>query len=112
LILQASDQASHVELAREIVRSFNAAFGAIFREPVGMIPEAGLLPGTDGDPKMGRSRRNTINLFDDPEVVDSKVMAMFTDPGGSRRPTRVASKAIRSSYFTTPSTPTSTRSPS
>jgi tryptophanyl-tRNA synthetase len=74
------DQASHVELAREIVRSFNAAFGSTFREPVGMIPEAGLLPGTDGDPKMGRSRGNTINLFDDPAAVDTKVMAMYTDP--------------------------------
>jgi tryptophanyl-tRNA synthetase len=45
-----------------------------------MIPEAGLLPGTDGDPKMSRSRGNTINLFDDRAAVDSKVMAMYTDP--------------------------------
>jgi tryptophanyl-tRNA synthetase len=74
------DQASHVEIAREIVRFFNTAFGPTFREPVAMIPEAGLLPGTDGDPKMGRSRGNTINLFDDPAAVDSKVMAMYTDP--------------------------------
>ena len=46
-----------------------------------MIPASGLLPGTDGDPKMGRSRRNAINLFDDPVAVEAKVMSMFTDPG-------------------------------
>ncbi len=74
------DQASHVEIAREIVRSFNAAFGPVFREPAALIPGVGLLPGTDGDPKMGRSRNNAINLFDDPATVDSKVMGMFTDP--------------------------------
>lgn len=74
------DQASHVELAREIVRSFNASFGPVFPEPEALIPEVGLLPGTDGDPKMGRSRGNAIYLFDDRETVASKVMAMYTDP--------------------------------
>jgi tryptophanyl-tRNA synthetase len=74
------DQASHVELTREIVRSFNAAFGPVFREPVAMIPDIGLLPGIDGDPKMGRSRGNAINLFDDGATVESKVMSMYTDP--------------------------------
>lgn len=74
------DQASHVELAREVARSFNAAFAPILREPIAMIPEADLLPGTDGDPKMGRSRGNTINLFDEPAAVDAKVRAMYTDP--------------------------------
>ena len=62
------------------MRSFNGAFGAVFREPVAMIPESGLLPGTDGDPKMGRSRGNAINLFDDPATIESKVMSMYTDP--------------------------------
>lgn len=74
------DQVSHVELAREVVRSFNAAYGPILSSPVAMIPEIGLLPGTDGGPKMGRSRGNAIGLFDDRETVESKVMAMYTDP--------------------------------
>jgi tryptophanyl-tRNA synthetase len=74
------DQASHVELAREIVRSFNASFGPVFKEPQALIPEIGLLPGTNGDPKMGRSRGNAIDLFDDEESVVTKVMAMYTDP--------------------------------
>jgi tryptophanyl-tRNA synthetase len=74
------DQASHVELAREIVRSFTASFGPVFPEPEALIPAVGLLPGTDGDPKMGRSRGNAINLFDDETTVVAKVMAMYTDP--------------------------------
>jgi tryptophanyl-tRNA synthetase len=74
------DQVSHVELAREIARSFNAAYGPVLTEPVAMIPDIGLLPGTDGDPKMGRSRGNAIGLFDDRATVKAKVMAMYTDP--------------------------------
>jgi tryptophanyl-tRNA synthetase len=74
------DQASHVELAREIARTFNSTFRPTFAEPEAMIPATGLLPGTDGDPKMGRSRGNAINLFDEPATVEAKVMAMFTDP--------------------------------
>jgi tryptophanyl-tRNA synthetase len=74
------DQASHVELAREIARTFNSTFGPTFAEPEAMIPSTGLLPGTDGDPKMARSRGNAINLFDEPATVEAKVMSMFTDP--------------------------------
>ena len=74
------DQASHIELAREIARTFNAAFGPVFPEPVAIVPEVGLLPGIDGDRKMGRSRGNAINLFDDAATVEAKVMAMYTDP--------------------------------
>jgi tryptophanyl-tRNA synthetase len=74
------DQASHVELAREIVRSFNARFGPVFPQPKALIPDVGMLPGTDGDPKMGRSRANAINLFDDSATVEVKVMSMYTDP--------------------------------
>ena len=74
------DQQSHIELAREIARSFNDTFGPVFPVPDGLIPEVGLLPGTDGGSKMSRSLRNAINLFDDPVAVTAKVMAMYTDP--------------------------------
>jgi tryptophanyl-tRNA synthetase len=79
------DQASHVELAREIVRSFNGRFGPLFPEPQALIPDVGMLPGTDGDPKMGRSRANAISLFDDSATVEAKVMSMYTDPGRVHR---------------------------
>ena len=63
------DQASHVELAREIARSFNERFAPVFPVPTALAPRGGTLPGTDGSPKMSRSLGNTINLFDDEETV-------------------------------------------
>ena len=78
------DQASHVELAREIARTFNARFATVFPVPTALTPSGGTLPGTDGSPKMSRSVGNTINLFDDEETVRGKVMAMYTDPSRLR----------------------------
>ena len=78
------DQASHVELAREIARTFNERFAPVFPVPVALAPKNGTLPGTDGSPKMSRSVGNTINLFDDAETVRAKVMAMYTDPSRLR----------------------------
>ncbi len=78
------DQASHVELAREIARSLRREYGVELPEPKALVPEAGLLPGTDGRPKMGRSLGNAINLFDDEAEVTRKVMSMYTDPARIR----------------------------
>jgi tryptophanyl-tRNA synthetase len=78
------DQASHVELAREIARSFNERFGPVFPAPTALVTRGGTLPGTDGTPKMSRSLGNTINLFDDEETVRAKVMGMYTDPSRIR----------------------------
>jgi tryptophanyl-tRNA synthetase len=75
-----ADQAAHVELAREIARSFNERFMPVFPVPEGLAPIAGTLPGIDGSPKMSRSVGNTIDLFDDTETVRAKVMSMYTDP--------------------------------
>ena len=74
------DQAPHVELAREIARGFNERFAPVFPVPASLVPKGGTLPGTDGSPKMSRSVGNTINLFDDEEMVRAKVMSMYTDP--------------------------------
>jgi tryptophanyl-tRNA synthetase len=74
------DQASHVEIAREIARSFDERFGEVFPVPAAIASPGGTLPGTDGSAKMSRSVGNTINLFDDPATVRAKVMSMYTDP--------------------------------
>ena len=74
------DQTAHVELAREIARSFNERFMPVFPVPAGLGPASGSLPGIDGSRKMSRSVGNTINLFDDPETVRAKIMSMYTDP--------------------------------
>jgi tryptophanyl-tRNA synthetase len=75
------DQASHVEVTREIARRFNTRFGEVFPEPKAFIPEdAPLLVGTDGQAKMSKSLGNAIMLSDDAETVRKKVMSMYTDP--------------------------------
>ena len=72
------DQASHVELTREIVRRFNNFFGYVFPEPKELHTEVPVLPGTDGR-KMSKSYGNAIYLVDSAEVVREKARLMITD---------------------------------
>ncbi len=74
------DQESHIELSREIARRFNELFGAVFPIPEALIPDGGVLPGTDGNAKMGKSLNNAIFLTDDTAAVTKKIMGMYTDP--------------------------------
>lgn len=74
------DQESHVELAREIARSFNRAYGKVFPEPKALVGDTPTLPGIDGKAKMSKSLGNAIYLSDSREVVLKKVMNMYTDP--------------------------------
>jgi len=70
------DQESHVEIARR----FNELFAPVFPIPDALIPEGGMLPGTDGSGKMGKSLGNAIFLTDDSKTVEKKIRAMYTDP--------------------------------
>lgn len=72
------DQASHVELTREIVRRFNNIFGEVFPEPKELHTEVPVLPGTDGR-KMSKSYGNAIYLVDSADVVREKARMMITD---------------------------------
>jgi tryptophanyl-tRNA synthetase len=72
------DQASHVELTREIARRFNQTYAEVFPEPE--APLTPVLVGTDGQAKAGTSLGNVIMLSDPPDVVEAKVRTMFTDP--------------------------------
>ncbi len=72
------DQASHIELTREIARRFNQLYRPIFPEPD--APIGPMLVGIDGQAKMSKSLGNVIFLSDDPETVERKVMRMYTDP--------------------------------
>jgi tryptophanyl-tRNA synthetase len=74
------DQESHIELTREIARKFNDLYAPIFPEPRSLIPDVGVLPGTDGREKMGKSLGNAIYFADDPKTVAKKVKSMYTDP--------------------------------
>lgn len=76
------DQASHVELTREIARRFNATYAPIFPEPD--APIGLMLMGTDGQAKAGKSIGNVILLSDDPKSVQERVRSMYTDPARIR----------------------------
>jgi len=73
-----ADQASHVELTREIARRFNQTYGKVFPEPD--APIVPVLVGTDGQAKAGKSIGNVILLSDDAKAVETKVRSMYTDP--------------------------------
>ncbi|MCI0843491.1 MAG: tryptophan--tRNA ligase, partial [Chloroflexi bacterium] len=72
------DQASHVELTREIARRFNQTYADVFPEPD--APLTPVLVGTDGQTKASKSVGNVIMLSDPPDAVEAKVRTMFTDP--------------------------------
>ncbi|MGZ6329321.1 MAG: tryptophan--tRNA ligase, partial [Candidatus Limnocylindrales bacterium] len=73
------DQAAHLELAREIVRAFNARYGEVFVEPQAVFTDSPVVKGTDGQLKMSKSLGNTVEIFAPPEEIRRQVMSMVTD---------------------------------
>jgi tryptophanyl-tRNA synthetase len=80
------DQASHVELTREIARRFNNFYGDVFPEPQALHTEVPVLPGTDGR-KMSKSYGNAIYIIDinSEDVLREKTRLMITDRTRIRR---------------------------
>ena len=81
------DQASHLEISREIARRFNSLYGRggeVFPEPQALFTPTAKVPGIDGR-KMSKSYGNAINLSDSPEVILQKCKQMFTDPQRLKR---------------------------
>ena len=78
------DQASHLEISREITRRFNSLYSPVFPEPQALFTPTPKVPGLDGR-KMSKSYGNAINLSDPPDVVRQKCQSMFTDPTRIRR---------------------------
>lgn len=75
------DQVPMIEQTNDITRAFNRIYKReLFRECAALIPQGGLLPGTDGSSKMSKSLGNAIYLKDDEKTVAAKIKAMFTDP--------------------------------
>jgi tryptophanyl-tRNA synthetase len=80
LVPVGKDQASHLEVTREIARRFNDLYGETFPVPETLIGDVPTLVGIDGKAKMSKSLNNAIMLADTPEEVRQKVMGMYTDP--------------------------------
>ena len=79
------DQLQHLELAREIVRKFNARWGDVFPEPQPMLSSTPKILGLDGQAKMSKSIGNTITLGESDESMRKKLAVAATDPARARR---------------------------
>lgn len=79
LVPVGKDQAAHLELSREIVRSFNNRYGDTFPEPQAVYTSAPVVLGTDGVKKMSKSVGNTIEILASPDEIRKQVMSMVTD---------------------------------
>jgi tryptophanyl-tRNA synthetase len=84
LVPVGEDQASHLEISREIVRRFNNFYGPVFPEPQALFTETPKVPGLDGR-KMSKSYGNTIALTASADEIRAQVSTMFTDPNRIRR---------------------------
>lgn len=74
-----ADQVQHIEVTRDIARSFNHQFGEVF-----VLPEAKILdstakvPGVNGE-KMSKSYGNHIEIFEELKPQHKKIMRIDTD---------------------------------
>jgi tryptophanyl-tRNA synthetase len=75
------DQLPHLELAREIARRFNNAFGETFPEPKAKLTEFPLIPSITGKGKMSKSEEEgVIEIAYSEEETARRIMNAVTDP--------------------------------
>lgn len=75
------DQSQHVEIARDIAKSFNNRYGQVLKVPDLFIKkEAARVVGTDGERKMSKSLGNDITLFANEDTIKKQIMGAKTDP--------------------------------
>jgi tryptophanyl-tRNA synthetase len=79
------DQLPHLELAREIVRRFNALYSNVFPEPEAKLTQFPMIVGLDGAGKMSKSADNHLEIASSPDEIRQKVSSAFTDPARKRR---------------------------
>lgn len=73
------DQVQHLEMTQDMAGYFNNVYKRqVLKRPEVRLNEACVVPGVDGQ-KMSKSYGNTIELFDDPEVVRKRIMSVKTD---------------------------------
>jgi len=73
------DQVQHIEVCRDLARSFNHQYGEVFVMPKARVLEStAKVPGTDGE-KMSKSYENTIAVFEEPKKMRKQIMRITTD---------------------------------
>jgi tryptophanyl-tRNA synthetase len=84
LVPVGKDQEQHVELTREIARKFNKTFGEVFKEPEVLLSEGQKIMSFQ-NPKKKMSKtddaRGCVGIFDEPEIIEKKIMSAVTDKG-------------------------------
>ncbi len=72
------DQEQHLEMTRNIVKSFNTTFGVqMFPQPSILVSEAGTVPGIDGQ-KMSKTYDNIIPIFAEYDELAARVTHIKT----------------------------------
>ncbi|MEI7653395.1 MAG: tryptophan--tRNA ligase [bacterium] len=75
------DQSQHVEVCREIGRTFNNRYGSILKIPeLSIQRETARVIGTDGVRKMSKSLGNDLPVFADEKHIYKQIMGITTDP--------------------------------
>ncbi len=73
------DQKQHLEITRDLAKSFNNLYGEVFTIPESKINEDVMtVPGIDGQ-KMSKSYDNTINIFLEDKPLRKNIMKIITD---------------------------------
>ncbi len=73
------DQTQHIEVCRDIAKSFNSNFGEVFVLPKAKVLDSSAkVPGVDGE-KMSKSYGNHIEIFEPVKAMRKKVMRIATD---------------------------------
>ena len=76
------DQKQHLEITRDIAKSFNHNYGDTFIIPESKIDkDVQTIPGTDGR-KMSKTYQNTIDIFADEKSLKKQIMSIVTDSKG------------------------------
>lgn len=79
LVPVGKDQKQHLEITRDLAKSFNNLYGETFTIPESKINEEVMtIPGIDGQ-KMSKSYDNTINIFQEDKPLRKNVMKIVTD---------------------------------
>ncbi len=75
------DQSQHVEICREIARTFNNRYGNVLKIPeLSVQKSTGRVTGTDGVRKMSKSIGNDISIFAPENIIKKQIRGITTDP--------------------------------
>jgi tryptophanyl-tRNA synthetase len=72
------DQVQHLEITRDIAKSFNSRIQEVFIIPKAKIYKNEVVIGTDGQ-KMSKSYKNTIDVFAVEKTLKKQIMSIKTD---------------------------------